>query len=63
MLVKLYDGREIPVEMYKIRMLQKIELKPVKRRIKAIEEAGYNTFLLKTEDIFLDMLTDSGVTN
>lgn len=61
MLVKLYDGREIPVEMYKIRMLQKIELKPISRRLKAIEEAGYNTFLLKTEDIFLDMLTDSGV--
>ncbi|MEO0275663.1 MAG: tryptophanase [candidate division WOR-3 bacterium] len=61
MLVKLYDGREIPVEMYKIRMLQKIELKPLSRRLKAIEEAGYNTFLLKTEDIFLDMLTDSGV--
>ena len=61
MLVKLYDGREIPVEMYKIRMLQKIDIKPVKRRLEAIEEAGYNTFLLKTEDIFLDMLTDSGV--
>jgi tryptophanase len=42
-------------------MIQKISLAPVKERLKAIEEGGYNTFLLKTKDIFLDMLTDSGV--
>jgi tryptophanase len=42
-------------------MLQKISLAPVKERLKAMEEGGYNTFLLKTKDIFLDMLTDSGV--
>jgi tryptophanase len=42
-------------------MVQKIQLVPVDERLKAIEEAGYNTFLLKTKDIFLDMLTDSGV--
>jgi len=39
----------------------KIQLVPIDQRLKAIEEAGYNTFLLKTKDIFLDMLTDSGV--
>jgi tryptophanase len=42
-------------------MVQKIWLPPVEQRFKAIVEAGYNTFLLKTKDIFLDMLTDSGV--
>jgi tryptophanase len=42
-------------------MVQKISLAPVKERLKAMEEGGYNTFLLKTKDIFLDMLTDSGV--
>lgn len=61
MIVKTLDGREFPVEMYKTRMIQKIELTPVDGRIKAIKEAGYNTFQLKTKDIFLDMLTDSGV--
>jgi tryptophanase len=61
MSIKLASGKEIPIEMHKARMVQKISLSPVDERIKAIEEAGYNTFLLKTKDIFLDMLTDSGV--
>ncbi len=61
MIVKLSDGREIPVEMYKARMVQKITLTPAEGRLQAIKEAGYNTFQLKTKDIFLDMLTDSGV--
>jgi len=42
-------------------MVQKIRLASVEERLKAIGEAGYNTFVLKTKDIFLDMLTDSGV--
>jgi tryptophanase len=58
--IRLSDGREIPIEMHKARMVQKIWLPPVERRLKAIEEAGYNTFQLKTKDVFLDMLTDSG---
>jgi len=61
MILKLSNGKEIPVEMHKARMVQKITLIPVEQRLKAIEEAGYNTFQLKTKDVYLDMLTDSGV--
>jgi tryptophanase len=61
MIIKLADGKEIPVENHKARMVQKIALVPAEQRFKAMEEAGYNTFQLKTKDIFLDMLTDSGV--
>lgn len=61
MSIKLASGKEIPIEMHKTRMVQKISLSPVEERFKAMQEAGYNTFLLKTKDIFLDMLTDSGV--
>jgi tyrosine phenol-lyase len=61
MSIKFFSGKEIPVEMHKARMVQRISLVPVEERLRAIAEAGYNTFLLKTKDIFLDMLTDSGV--
>jgi tryptophanase len=61
MSIRLTNGKEIPIEMHKARMVQKITLVPVEQRLKAIGEAGYNTFQLKTKDIFLDMLTDSGV--
>ena len=61
MSIRLSSGKEIPIEMHKTRMVQKIRLAPIEERLKAIGDAGYNTFVLKTKDIFLDMLTDSGV--
>ncbi len=60
MKIQLSDGRSIPIEMHKIRIVQSTQLPPIKRRAAAIKEAGYNTFLLRTRDVFLDMLTDSG---
>ncbi|MCK9562841.1 MAG: tryptophanase [Bacteroidales bacterium] len=58
--VKFCNGQEIPVELHKVRIVQKLHLRPIDERYKAIEAGGYNTFLLNTHDIFLDMLTDSG---
>ncbi len=60
MSILLSSGKEIPIEMHKIRIVQKVRLAPARERLRAIEEAGYNTFLLRSRDIFLDMLTDSG---
>lgn len=60
MIVKLSNGKEIPIEMHKVRIVQKANLIPPDARLKAMEDGGYNTFLLRTRDIFLDMLTDSG---
>ena len=59
--VKLFSGETVPLEMHKVRMVQKLELRPVEERLAHIQEAGFNTFLLKNRDVFLDMLTDSGV--
>jgi tyrosine phenol-lyase len=60
MSIKLSNGKILPLEMHKVRIVQKINLVPAERRLEAMNEAGYNTFLLRTKDIFLDMLTDSG---
>jgi len=59
--VKFFYGNNVPLEMHKVRIVQKLDLVPVERRREAITEAGNNTFLLKNRDIYLDMLTDSGV--
>jgi tyrosine phenol-lyase len=59
--VKLYSGETIPLEMHKAKIIQKLNLPPIEHRHQAISEAGNNTFLLKNRDVFLDMLTDSGV--
>jgi tyrosine phenol-lyase len=58
--IKFYNGKQIPVELHKVRIVQKLNLKPIDERLIAIDEGGHNTFLLNTNDIFLDMLTDSG---
>ncbi len=59
--VKFFYGDNVPLEMHKVRIVQKLSLVPIERRLEAISEAGNNTFLLKNRDIFMDMLTDSGV--
>jgi len=58
--IKLSNGKLLPIEMHKIRIVQKARLAPIDQRLAAISEAGYNTFLLRTRDVFIDMLTDSG---
>ena len=59
--VKFYNGEQIPLELHKVRVVQKLHLVPVERRLEAAREAGFNTFQLSTNDVYLDMLTDSGV--
>lgn len=58
--IKFYSGENIPLELHKVRVVQKLHLVPIERRLEALKEAGFNTFRLNTNDVFLDMLTDSG---
>ena len=58
--IKFYSGENIPLELHKVRVVQKLHLVPIERRLEALYEAGFNTFRLDTKDVFLDMLTDSG---
>ena len=59
--VTFYRGQQLPLEMHKVRIIQKLTLLPIEQRLQAMEAAGHNTFLLQNADVFLDMLTDSGV--
>lgn len=59
--ITFYKHELIPMEMHKVKIVQQLQLLPAAQRLEKMKAAGFNTFQLHNGDIFLDMLTDSGV--
>lgn len=55
-----YQSKHSWAEPYKVKVVERIEMTTRETRARVLEQAGFNTFLIPSKYVYIDLLTDSG---